>query len=223
MEAVNIANNHTLDYGQQGKTDTIANLEAAGIVVSGGGQLGIFEKNGVKVGMTGYCFPYKGGKKDISADVKALREAGCQIVIASFHWGSEYRDDFTGEQRTIGRAAIKAGADIVVGTHPHIVQGIEAYQDSYILYSLGNLVFGGNVDPDDRDAYLARVTFTVYGDHCDAPELTVVPIRLTALDKGTDYRPVVADEADSARIFKRIMKLSSGMGDFVNGELTEGL
>ena len=118
------------------------------------------------------------------------------------------------------RAAIKAGADIVVGTHPHIVQGIEAYQDSYILYSLGNLVFGGNVDPDDRDAYLARVTFTVYEDHCDAPELTVVPIRLTALDKGTDYRPVVADEADSARIFKRIMKLSSGMGDFVNGELT---
>ena len=220
VEAVNIANNHTLDYGQQGKADTI---EAAGIVVSGGGQLGIFEKNGVKVGMTGYCFPYKGGKKDISADVKALREAGCQIVIASFHWGSEYRDDFTGEQRTIGRAAIKAGADIVVGTHPHIVQGIEAYQDSYILYSLGNLVFGGNVDPDDRDAYLARVTFTVYEDHCDAPELTVVPIRLTALDKGTDYRPVVADEADSARIFKRIMKLSSGMGDFVNGELTEGL
>ena len=206
VEAVNIANNHTLDYGQQGKTDTIANLEAAGIV-----------------GMTGYCFPYKGGKKDISADVKALREAGCQIVIASFHWGSEYRDDFTGEQRTIGRAAIKAGADIVVGTHPHIVQGIEAYQDSYILYSLGNLVFGGNVDPDDRDAYLARVTFTVYEDHCDAPELTVVPIRLTALDKGTNYRPVVADEADSARIFKRIMKLSSGMGDFVNGELTEGL
>ena len=154
---------------------------------------------------------------------RALREAGCQIVIASFHWGSEYRDDFTGEQRTIGRAAIKAGADIVVGTHPHIVQGIEAYQDSYILYSLGNLVFGGNVDPDDRDAYLARVTFTVYEDHCDAPELTVVPIRLTALDKGTDYRPVVADDADSARNFKRTMKLSSGMGDFVNGELTEGL
>ena len=223
VEAVNIANNHTLDYGQTGKEDTVANLEAAGIVVSGGGQLGIFEKDGVKVGMTGYCFPYKDGKKDISADVRALRDAGCQIVIASFHWGSEYRDDFTGEQRTIGRAAIKAGADIVVGTHPHIVQGIEAYQDSYILYSLGNLVFGGNVDPDDRDAYLARVTFTVYEDHCDAPELTVVPIRLTALDKGTDYRPVVADEADSARIFKRIMKLSSGMGDFVNGELTEGL
>ena len=70
----------------------------------------IFEKNGIRVGMTGYCFPYKDGKKDISADVRKLREAGCQIVIASFHWGSEYREDFTGEQRNIGRAAIRAGA-----------------------------------------------------------------------------------------------------------------
>ena len=121
VEAVTVANNHTLDYGETGRDDTIMNLENAGITVSGNGQLGIFEKDGVKVGMTGYCFPYSGGKKDISKDVRALRDAGCQIVIASFHWGSEYREDFTGEQRTIGRAAIKAGADFVVGHHPHIV------------------------------------------------------------------------------------------------------
>ena len=218
MEAVNLANNHTVDYGEQGKADTIANLEAAGLVVSGSGLLGIFEKNGVKVGMTGYCFPYANGKKDISKDVKALRDAGCQIVVATFHWGSEYREDFTAEQRTIGRAALKAGADIVVGHHPHIVQGIEAYNDSYILYSLGNLVFGGNVDPDDRDAYAARLTFTVYEDHADAPELTIVPLRLTELDKGTDYRPVLAGDAEGERIVSRILKRSSNMSGFVNGD-----
>ena len=218
VEAVNLANNHTVDYGEQGKTDTIANLEAAGLVVSGGGLLGIFEKNGVKVGMTGYCFPYTNGKKDISKDVKALRDAGCQIVVATFHWGSEYRADFTAEQRSIGRAALKAGADIVVGHHPHIVQGIEAYNDSYILYSLGNLVFGGNVDPDDRDAYAARLTFTVYEDHADAPELTIVPLRLTALDKGTDYRPVLAEGDEGERIVSRILKRSSNMSGFANGD-----
>ena len=218
VEAVTVANNHTLDYGTQGREDTIANLEGAGIVVSGSGQLGVFEKNGVKVGMTGYCFPYTDGKKDISKDVKALRDAGCQIVVATFHWGSEYREDFTGEQRTIGRAAIKAGADIVVGHHPHIVQGIESYEDSYILYSVGNLVFGGNVDPDDRDAYAARVTFTVYEDHADAPQLTIVPLRLTALTKGTDYRPVLAEGEEADRIVSRILKRSSRMEDFENGE-----
>ena len=208
-----------VDYGDQGKEDTIANLEAVGLVVSGGGMLGIFEKNGVKVGMTGYCFPYQNEKKDISKDVAALREAGCQIVIATFHWGSEYQSEFTREQRKIGRAAIDAGADIVVGHHPHVVQGIEQYDDTYILYSLGNLVFGGNVDPDDRDAYAARLTFTVYEDHAEGPELTIVPLRLTALDDGTDYRPVLAGEDDAQRIVSRILKLSSNMSGFVNGTL----
>ena len=218
VEAVTVANNHTLDYGEQGRDDTIANLEAAGITVSGNGKLAVYEKNGVKVGMTGYCFPYKDGKKDISKDVKTLRDMGCQIVIASFHWGSEYREDFTGEQRTIGRAAIRAGADIVVGHHPHIVQGIESYEDSYILYSVGNLVFGGNVDPDDRDAYAARVTFTVHKDRAEAPEVTIVPLRLTALKDGTDYRPVIAEGDEADRIVNRILKRSSNMKEFVNGE-----
>jgi len=217
VEAVTVANNHTLDYGETGREDTIKNLENAGITVSGNGILGVFEHRGVKVGMTGYCFPYKDGKKDISKDVKALREMGCQIVIASFHWGSEYREDFTGEQRTIGRAAIKAGADIVVGHHPHIVQGIESYEDTYILYSLGNLVFGGNVDPDDRDAYAARLTFTVYEDRCDPPQVTIVPLRLTELSDGTDYRPVVAGGEEAERIVKRILKRSHKMDGFENG------
>ena len=218
IEAVTIANNHTLDYGETGREDTIANLENAGITVSGNGILGVFEKDGVKVGMTGYCFPYKDGKKDITKDVKALREMGCQIVVASFHWGSEYRADFTGEQRTIGRAAIRAGADIVVGHHPHIVQGVESYEDTYILYSLGNLVFGGNVDPDDRDACAARLTFTVYEDRCDPPQMTIVPLRLTELENGTDYRPVVASGEEADRIVNRILKRSSNMKEFVNGE-----
>lgn len=217
IEAVTIANNHTLDYGETGRDDTIANLENAGITVSGNGILGVFEHRGVKVGMTGYCFPYKDGKKDISKDVKALREMGCQIVIASFHWGSEYRADFTGEQRSIGRAAIKAGADIVVGHHPHIVQGIESYEDTYILYSLGNLVFGGNVDPDDRDACAVRMTFTVYEDRCDPPEIAIVPLRLTELEDGTDYRPVVAEGEEADRIVSRILKRSYKMDGFENG------
>ena len=217
IEAVNVANNHTLDYGENGRRDTIENLENAGIIVSGNGQLGIFEKDGVKIGMTGYCFPYTNGKKDITKDVKALREAGCQIVIASFHWGSEYRDDFTAEQRNIGRAAIRAGADVVVGHHPHILQGIECYEDHYILYSLGNLVFGGNVDPDDRDSVAVRITCTVYENYAETPKITLVPLRLTAQTSGTDYRPVLADSDQSASIIKRILRRSSNMDGFENG------
>lgn len=213
VEAANLANNHIVDYGDGGKEDTIQNLQDAGLIVSGGGLLGIFEQDGVKVGMTGYCFPYSKGKKDISKDVKTLREMGCQIVIASFHWGSEYSYDFTAEQRSIGRAAINAGADVVVGHHPHVVQGIERYKGRYILYSLGNLVFGGNVDPDDRDAYVARLHFTVTEDGSEPPELEIVPIRLTAQADGTDYRPVLAEGEEAERIEKKILKRSYKMED----------
>lgn len=214
VEAVNIANNHIVDYNDEGKQDTIDALNAAGLTVSGGGILGIYESGGVKVGMTGYCFPYYNSKKDISKDVAQLREAGCQIVIASFHWGSEYSYDFTAEQRSIGRAAIKAGADVVIGHHPHVVQGIEAYNDTYILYSLGNLAFGGNVDPDDRDAYVARLTFTVTETDCSSPELEIIPIRLTSLSDGTDYRPVLAEGEEAERIEKKILRKSYKMEDY---------
>ena len=104
-----------------------------------------------------------------------------------------------------------------MGHHPHIVQGIERYDDTYILYSVGNLVFGGNTDPSDRDAYAARVTFTVYEDHADAPELTIVPLRLTEKEKGTDYRPIIAEGEEADRIVSRILRRSYKMEDFENG------
>ena len=84
---------------------------------------------------------------------------------------------------------------------------------------MGNLVFGGNYSPSDRDAYAARLTFTVYEDRCDPPELTVVPLRLTQNDTGsTDYRPILAEGDVAERIYNRILKRSYNMSEFVNGE-----
>ncbi|GHU66764.1 lipoprotein [Clostridia bacterium] len=208
VEAVNLANNHTLDYGQDGLADTIAALESAGIVYNEKGKPTVFTAQGVKIGLIGNTFPYANGRRDIRSQVKSLREQGCAIVIASFHWGSEYETKFSAEQRSIGRAAIDAGADVVIGHHPHIVQGIELYKGKYILYSLGNFVFGGNANPDDRDSYLARLTFTVRGGVSDPAEFEMIPIRLTQLDKGNDYRPVPAIGEEAERIRDRVLKRS---------------
>ena len=217
VECVNLANNHYGDYGPQGKEDTRAALDAEGIVYCGSGITAVYEVRGVRIGLIGHTFPYTNGKCDISKEVASLREQGCQIVIASFHWGSEYQKYYSADQRNIGRAALKAGADLVAGHHPHIVQGIEAYDDSYILYSLGNLVFGGNTDPDDRDTYLARVTFTVEEDgSVSDTELEILPVRLTALRDGTDYRPVPAEGETARRIVDRILSFSANMSDYAN-------
>ena len=103
---------------------------------------------------------------------------------------------------------------MVIGHHPHVVQGIEKYNDTYILYSLGNLVFGGNVDPDDRTAYVARLTFTVTEDSCSAPDLEIIPIRLTELSDGTDYRPVLAQGEEAEQIKSKILRKSYKMEDY---------
>lgn len=218
VEAVTLANNHFIDYGAQGKEDTMTALDAHGVVYCAPNQPGVFETRGVKIGLIGNTFPYKDGKRDISGDVKALREAGCQIIIASFHWGSEYETAFSRDQRNIGRAALNAGADAVVGHHPHIIQGIEAYEDSYILYSLGNLVFGGNRNPErkHRDTYVAQFAFTVHEDGTvDKPILKIIPARLTSLADGTDYRPVIAVDSYE-RILGVILGRSHNMEGFEN-------
>ncbi|MDR2658245.1 MAG: CapA family protein [Oscillospiraceae bacterium] len=213
IEAVNLANNHTLDYGKDGFADTIAALEAADITYCASGKTAVFTAQGVKIGLIGNTFPYANGKRDVRAAVKSLRDQGCAVVIASFHWGSEYETKFSAEQRSIGRAAIDAGADVVIGHHPHIVQGVELYKGKYILYSLGNFVFGGNVNPEDRDSYLARLTFNVNDGEAGPMEFEMIPIRLTELDKGTDYRPVLAMGSEAERIRDRVLARSYKVED----------
>ena len=219
VEAVNLANNHSYDYGEQGRIDTLRALDGAGIVSFLNKETAVYQTRGVKIGLIGNAFPYKDEQRDISENVKALRDAGCQIVIATFHWGSENEYNYTREQRKIGRAAIKSGADIVVGHHSHVIQTIEKYEGTYILYSLANLVFGGNVDPRDKDSYLAQVTFTVNEDGSlqGEPRLRLIPVLLTSQSKGTDYRPVIAvEEKDYDRIMKKILNKAANMEGFVN-------
>ncbi len=210
VEAVNIANNHILDFGEEGRLETISALDGAGIVYSGGDAPGIFERNGVRVGLLGYSYPYPKAGKDITGDVQALRDAGCHIVIASFHWGSEFKVDFTGEQRKLGRAAIDAGADVVVGHHPHVIQGIERYKDRYILYSLGNLVYGGTRKLRDSESYIAQLTFSVDTEVCaqgQPPALQIYPVTLTEGELNA-YQPKLTDEQRYEQIMKLIYKRS---------------
>ncbi len=211
VEAVNLANNHILDYGEQGLEDTLLEVSRVGVLPFGRGLTAVYEKRGVRVGLIGQSYPFPKKGVDISAQVDKLRGQGCHIVIASFHWGSEYEDDFTAEQRRIGRAAIQAGADVVLGHHPHVIQGIEKFQNRYIIYSLGSLIPGGVLDTKDKDSFLAQLTFTIdpsaTGQQAP-PVLQLLPVRLTSLKKGLDYCPVLPDEHEADRILKKIQQKS---------------
>jgi poly-gamma-glutamate capsule biosynthesis protein CapA/YwtB (metallophosphatase superfamily) len=168
IDVVSLGNNHAMDYGREGLVDTLAALDAAGVKHSGAGlteaearQPAFVEARGLRLAFLSYnavleaTFASGSGAGVARASAAAIREdvsaarAEADIVIVSLHAGREYTDEPTSEQRTLGRAAIDAGALVVLGHHPHVLQGWERYGNGIIVYSLGNFVF--DLDYDDYE------------------------------------------------------------------------
>lgn len=167
IEAVNLANNHSMDYFTKGFTDTLATLEHAGITSFGDDKITIYEKNGVNIGLIGVntLGPLEEGvnletlKVDLTNNIKALKEK-TSLIIVSFHWGTENKSVVIQGQRELGRFAVDMGADLVLGHHPHFLQPYEMYQGKCIVYSLGNFVFGGNSNPRNINTEIFQQKFS---------------------------------------------------------------
>jgi poly-gamma-glutamate capsule biosynthesis protein CapA/YwtB (metallophosphatase superfamily) len=151
FQVVNVANNHVFDLGAEACKGTINALRANGLSVVGvrdgqGCLPAIVERQGLKVGFLGYAdygFPeilMNLRRREALADVAKLR-ARVDLVVVSLHWGYEYVSRPSPRQRALARSLVDAGADVVVGQHPHISQGIEEYRGAIIAYSLGNFSF----------------------------------------------------------------------------------
>lgn len=111
----------------------------------------------------------------------------------------------------MGRYLIDNGADLVIGTHPHVIQGIEKYNDKYIVYSLGNFVFGGNQNPPDKDTFMFRQTFTFYKQDLRLDDnIEIIPASVSGYKNKNNYQPVILDGEEKIRVFNKIMKYSSG-------------
>jgi poly-gamma-glutamate synthesis protein (capsule biosynthesis protein) len=141
VEAANIANNHAKDYLSAGLTETAAVLKAAGVARFGWGKTEILEIKGVRVGLIGFGVWY-GSVSTLEKQIKALKK-DCDLVIASLHGGEEGEGRALKVQRDYARAAVRAGANLVLGHHRTWVGGIETYKGATIVYSLGNFCFGG--------------------------------------------------------------------------------
>ncbi|MDD5071953.1 MAG: CapA family protein [Patescibacteria group bacterium] len=144
----NLANNHFSDQGERGIMETRKNLDNLNFYYSGcpDGQIGdcsgkILEVSGKKIGLAGFSSVYslvdQGGAGEIIKDLAGKTD----LVIVNVHWGEEYKHQFNKIQQKTARNLIDAGADIIIGHHPHVVQGIEIYRGKPIFYSLGNFIF----------------------------------------------------------------------------------
>lgn len=216
VEAANLANNHSSDYGEQSLQDTRNALTEAGIVNFGFEETAITEVRGVKVGLLGMYTVYEDDVyiSQIQERIAKLKDDGAQVIVANFHWGLEM--DYTPEadQVELAHAAIDAGAHLVIGHHPHVLQGVEVYKGRYIVYSLGNFCFGGNSNPGDYDCMIFQQTFTVMADGPETDDaVRVIPCSLSAQTNYNNYQPTPAEGEAETRILGKLRELSEGLGE----------
>lgn len=213
VEAANLANNHSRDYGEQSYTDTIAALDAAGITSFGYDRTAVMDVNGVKVGLVGTyeLADGMGCEDEMISNIKAVEEQGAQIVVVSFHWGLEKENYPTENQVNLAHSAIDNGADLVLGHHPHVLEGIEVYNGKNIVYSLGNFCFGGNSNPSDKDTMIFQQTFTVQNGELVEDNVTnIIPCSISSESGRNNYQPTPLEGDEADRVRGRIEEYSSG-------------
>ena len=208
VEAVTLANNHTQDFGQEGYASTTQALRDANLpYVEKDGTLLYTTDSGLVIGVYAGCFDFD--EKDMKADIAALRQQGAEIVIAALHWGNEGQYRPTKAQTKLGYAAIDAGADIVYGHHPHVLQKIEHYNNGVIFYSLGNFSFGGNHFPRDMDSVIAQVEILRdENGKVSLGELILTPVSISSMAKQNNFQPT--PYAEGSEEFERAMSKLDG-------------
>ena len=214
VEAVNTANNHSHDYGNQSFDDTLAALDDAGIVHFGYDETAVMDVKGIKVGLVGIyeLYDHLEREQQLKDNIAKVKADGAQLIVAIFHWGNETETVPDSNQTTLGRIAIDEGADLVCGHHPHVLQGIETYKGRNIVYSLGNFCFGGNSSPSDMDTMIYQQTFTIDADGVKKDNVTnIIPCSISSAtyDGYNNYQPTPAEGDEATRILGKINERSS--------------
>lgn len=213
---LNVANNHSLQHGRKPFQETVAKLNAAGIAAAGVNNgdyrhcREVFvEKNGLKIGFLGYSLRprqyfteeplYAEGLRDqMVEDVRRTR-AAADAVVVSVHWGDEFIDRPSPEEIGIAHDVMDAGADLIIGHHPHVLRGVEKYGRGYIVYSLGNFVCDMLWDSSLRETAIVQCRLTADG----VTDFSLLPVRIN-----DNYQPEVLDGEPARALLARIQKLS---------------
>lgn len=225
---VSLANNHSLDYGVEGLQHTMQALDAVGIHHVGAGMNVdeartpvIVDRGGARVAFLAYSLTFPenfwagentpgtafGHEDHLRADV-ASAKLGADIVVVSFHWGREATTELRDYQRNLAHTAVDAGAVLVLGHHPHVLQGIERYKNGLILYSLGNFAFGSYSRRATRSV-IAQCTF----ENAQLISLQLIPINVNNVEVVFQPLPLIGDAADE--VIAGLQGLSRPLGTWI--------
>ncbi len=219
VEMVSLANNHVYDYGTVAYNDTKKTLKRAGIKYATAYTACTKVVKGVKVGFVAISSienNYSAMAK-LKVAMRMVKKQKPQIILVSMHSGNEYTQKISDEQKMLSHLAIKEGADLVIGHHPHIMQGIEKYKGAYILFSLGNFCFGGNTNPPDKDCYIGQMKFAIRnGKLVRKSNPRVIPCRISSVSYRNNYQPMVCTRSARKQVIRRLNSYSKKFGVKIN-------
>lgn len=208
---LNLANNHALNQGKEGLLFSKEFLGRVDIQTIGSGsnadeawQSEIVERNGIKIGFIGATYGPTSDNLAQMSDTKRLQEAltklraNADFIVVTMHAGTEYVRQPNWQQTKFARAAIDAGADMVIGAHPHWVQPIEQYKDKYIFYSLGNFIFDQTWSQETKEGLTLKISLTKTDLQTMLKQVELIPIIIDSI------QPRVASETEKQSILKKI-------------------
>ena len=200
VEAVSLANNHTGDYGEEGIRDTRGAAERAGLLYGTNGDTFYFEKFGYRVAFICHGLWNERQANDIIA---RLREAGenSDYQVVFFHGGEEGVHAPEDWKQRACRRLVDAGADLVIGGHPHVLQPREVYNGVEIVYSLGNFCYGGSKYPENRTILYQYTLHVGIDGALERQSSEIIPCYVYTGSAGNNYCPaVITDSAERQRV-----------------------
>lgn len=213
----NLANNHFYDQGERGIIETRRNLDSLNLNYVGckdreisDCSMKILEINGQKVGLAGFSMIY--GSIDMNKAEEVIRslKASSSPVIVNIHWGEEYVHQFNKTQENTARKLIDAGADVIIGHHPHVVQGMEIYQNKPIFYSLGNFIFDQYFSADTQEGLAIEINF-----EDNKMKISLFPIYSVV------SQPRIATEKEQKIFFEKFLSWSR-VDDLIAAQIKKG-
>ena len=212
VDCVTLANNHTHDYDVAGYEDTKKALQAAGVAYFASDCMAVWRNSeGLMIGFLGVSGSLSGNRaKTYQKRAELLKSIGCSALVTVMHAGTEYEPVPDAYQRQIVAQAVRAGCSLVVGHHPHIVQGFALESGVPVAYSLGNCVFGGNTNPRDHDALALRAELRFEEGELAETTLRFYPISISGTANRNDFSPVFLTGADAERVLSK-MEQSTGV------------
>ena len=225
VDVVSLANNHTHDFKEQGLADTKQALEAAGIEWCEGDHIAWRELNGVKCAFIG-IYALENGLESmpvVESSIAEAKQKGADLIIVGFHWGVELVREIDEFERELAHAAVDAGANLVVGTHSHVLMGIEKYHGAHILYGIGNFCFGGSSNPTSYDTIIWQQTFNLTADGLESEDdISIIPCQVSGSTASNNYQPVPVSGDAAANIMQTIDSLSEEFGQTYSQYMVDG-